>query len=158
MKTLPIVKLTGDEIRQIFTYADAITDYRLAGGFHSDYVPIAGHDDYTRRRRGCLGEYALAKHLGVDYQFTLGFEANNDVHGYEVRTRGRHYYELPTHADDHDAIYILATTETDHIVVLHGWATLRETLKPERWAAHMARPCYLTKHDQLHPMETLPAA
>jgi hypothetical protein len=150
------IMLTRDELLEIRTYSDAITDYRLGRGDHSDYVPIAGHGDYERRFRGCLGEYALAKHLGVEYQFTLGFEADGDVHGYEVRTRGRHHYELPTNANDRPAVYVLATTETDRIIVLHGWAYLHETLIPERWAAHMARPCYLTPQSQLHPLEQLP--
>ncbi len=154
-----VVLLSPTECLDIRTYATAIRDWNRENGRQDKMNHNRGTDyEYELEYRGRIGEYALAKHLGVDYQFTLGYEANRDVAGYEVRTRSRHHYDLLTYADDRPGIYIHASTESSRLVMLHGWSTLEDTLRPERFADWMQRPCYLTPRSELYPMAFLPPA
>lgn len=152
-----VVQLTTDELLEVRTYSDAIRDWNREQGRRDKMNHTAGQE-YELEFRGRIGEYAVAKYLGVTYEMTLGYEANRDVAGYEVRTRSRHHYDLLTYDDDKPGIYIHVTTETGRLVMLHGWAPLDDTQRPERFADWMQRPCYLTRREQLYPMAFLPPA
>jgi hypothetical protein len=157
MNPVIVVQLTQDEVLEVQTYVDALRDRHHELG-HQDKMPGKTEDELRAYDlRGRIGEYAVAKHLGLEYQYTLGYEANRDVHGYEVRTRGRHHYDLPTYDTDRDGIYILASTMNNRLVMLHGWTTLREANHPDRYADWLLRPCYLTTRDKLYPMAFLPS-
>lgn len=158
MNTVVVVQLTQDEVLELQTYVDAVQDWHNEQG-HRDKMPGKTDDELRAYAlTGRAGEYALAKHLGLEYQYSLGYEENRDVHGYEVRTRSKHHYDLATYDTDRDGIYVLATTTNNRVVMLHGWTTLRETLQPDRHASWMNRPCYLTSREQLYPMAFLPSA
>ena len=152
----PRVQLTATELRKVAYYAEKIREYRAG---RSDRFTVEGHDMTANETVGRVGEYAVAKYLGIEYPFHLEGDIDGDVGGYQVRTRSRHFYDLPTYDWDTAGTYILATWDpwSPHgIVILHGWAALDETRLSERWAADLPHPCYLTRQKDLHPMSTLP--
>jgi hypothetical protein len=150
-----MIQVTRAERCRVHEYSEEIRRYR---NNRPDLFTIAGQDMTRTEYVGRVGEYALAKFLGVEYPFHITGDLDGDVAGYQVRTRSRHYYELPTYDRDEPGIYVLATFEPDAgngLVILHGWTDLAATTVPERWATHLPFPCYLTPHRDLHPMTTL---
>lgn len=140
---------------RVWEYVQELRQYR---GNRPDQFTIHGQDMKRSEYVGRIGEYALAKFLGVPYPFHITGDMDGDVAGYQVRTRSRHYYDLPTYDRDAPGIYVLATFEPDAgngLVILHGWTDLAATLDPERWATHLPFPCYLTRQRELKPMGTL---
>lgn len=154
----PRVQLTATDLRKVAYYAAKIREYRAG---REDRFTVDGHDKTSKEVVGRVGEYAVAKYLGVEYPFRIEGDIDGDVAGYQVRTRSRHFYDLPTYDWDTDGTYILATWDprsSDGIVILHGWASLAETRQSQRWAADLPFPCYLTRQKDLNPMSTLPEA
>ena len=130
----PRVQLTATDLRKVAYYATKIREYRAG---REDRFTVDGHDKTSKEVVGRVGEYAVAKYLGVEYPFRI----EGDIDG--------------------DVTYILATWDprsSDGIVILHGWASLAETRLSDRWAADLPFPCYLTRQKDLNPMSTLPKA
>jgi hypothetical protein len=156
MNRQAMVHLTRSEREQVHQYATEIRRHR--SNRPDKFTRVPGQDMARSEYIGRAGEYALAKHLGVPYPFHVTGDIDGDVAGYQVRTRSRHYYDLPTHDYDTPGLYVLATFEPDSgngLVILHGWTDLAATQVPERWATHLPFPCYLTPQRDLKPMGTL---
>ena len=149
------IRFSENEINYVYAVAALIADeVKSRPNAIPKYDPGV---EFPAIKIGCLGEYALAKYLGVNWGFTPYDLNANDVDGYEVRATRRADGCLLTKDTDKPGIYVLATLHPiEQIVKLKGWATLTEANTPARWAEFMPKPCYRTPQDLLHPMATLP--
>lgn len=84
---------------------------------------------------GAAGEMAVASYLGLKdhvYQEKTPVRDSFDLpHSIDVKTRSRHWYDLPVHPDDFiDKNYWLVTIENKEIRI-HGWINASECKKPQ---------------------------
>lgn len=108
--------------------------------------------------KGCLGEQAVAKYLGVPYEYTEYDKEAYDVMGYEVRATFHENGQLLNHPDDKTGIYILAIINPEsYAVTLAGWSTKRRAIQHRYWNTKLPRPCYATPQAELWPMDMMPA-
>lgn len=149
------IRFTTNEINYVYAVAALIADeVKSRPNAIPKYDPGV---EFPAIKIGCLGEYALAKYLGVNWGFTPYDLNANDVDGYEVRATMRMDGCLLTKDTDKLGVYVLATGDkVNKTITLQGWATLTEANTPARWAEFMPKPCYRTPQNLLHPMATLP--
>jgi hypothetical protein len=110
-----------------------------------------------RWQKGCTGEQAVAKYLGVPYTFRPYNVHDYDVAGYEVRATNATNGHLITHNKDKQGIYVLAIVDAPNVVTLAGWSNLRRCNTPKRWATWLRVPAYATPRAELWPMDMMPA-
>lgn len=84
---------------------------------------------------GAAGEMAVASYLGLKdhlYQELAPVRDSFDLpYRIDVKTRSKHWYDLPVHMDDFtDKNYWLVTIQNKEIRI-HGWANASECKKPE---------------------------
>lgn len=117
-------------------------------------------EEQQRQLVGHLGEVALAKFLGVTYEWPLEYDAARyDVAGHEVRSTLRFDGSLITHETDKPAPYVLALVHRISYykfdVVLAGWIPLEEANQPQHWRTDTRAPAYFTPQTALRPIGTL---
>jgi hypothetical protein len=88
-------------------------------------------NDWQLHVEGCLGEYALAKYLGVNWS-GQGFRGG-DVGAFEVRTRSKDYYELILHPDDHDEKHYWLLCGCNGTYTIKGWILGRDGKRKDYW-------------------------
>jgi hypothetical protein len=83
-----------------------------------------GLGTYETNFQGALGEIAVSKWSGVDlegdYSYIADVKRGYDVAGYQVRTRGKSWYDLGLHSGD-SGRFILALAHDAPVIWLAGW-------------------------------------
>jgi hypothetical protein len=110
---------------------------------------------------GCIGEIAVAAHLGLEeYAFSESEAVRGSCDlpgGIEVKTRPRHGYDLLVQLDDDPSkLFVLVTHERGGATQIVGWARGHDVMRKE-WVRELVRgrPCYVVPHKALQPPETL---
>lgn len=121
-------------------------------------TPSYGVDEQSHWQihiEGCLGEYALAKYLGV-YWAGNGFR-QSDVGIYEVRTGSKDNYRLILHPDDADDKYFWLLCGGNGKYEVKGWILGRDGKKKEYWQDPVGgRPAYFVPQNKLMPPTIMP--
>lgn len=105
---------------------------------------------------GAIGEYVVARTLGIFWSGPGTLRASDVGRHIQVRTRSRHDYELIVHPNDEDdAPFVLVTGQgLDYVV--HGWIMGRDGKQREWWNdPARGRPAYFVPHTALRAMEEL---
>jgi hypothetical protein len=112
---------------------------------------------WTRDCEGACGELAVAKHLGLYWNGSLGQLKAPDVGKYQVRTTPADGGRLLLHGrDPDDAAFILARGFAPRFQ-LAGWIMGRDGKRQDWWRELVpGRPCFVVPNEALHPMDTLP--
>ena len=111
----------------------------------------AGHEnDWQLHVEGCLGECALAKHMGV-YWSGKGIIGAPEVGVMDVRTAARDSHRLILHeSDDDDRVFWLLCGLNGRYRI-KGWILGRDGKKPEYWEdPGTGRPAYFVPQSALN--------
>ena len=108
---------------------------------------------------GAAGEMAVASHLGLKdflYKETEAKRGSCDLPGIDVKTAGRHRYNLIVQKNESPAKkYVLVTIE-DKKTLIHGWIGGKEAMDVKYWSDPAGgRPAYFVPKTALQPMSTL---
>jgi hypothetical protein len=131
----------------------------LKKGIADKYGATGG---YSLDEQGALGEYAVAKALGVQWTpgvDTFSAEGGDGVGKFEVRTGGRHNYSLIIRpADKDERVFILATTEDRRTFFVHGWMTAIGAKRVASWkrAPNGRPPAWFVPQGALIDLRFLP--
>ena len=88
---------------------------RKPGNNHPDDLPYYDHF------LGAIGEYVVAKWLGIFWSGSIGNMRAADVGPYEVKLRSKHYYDLVLQRHNSaDALYILVTGLGPEFIIQGG--------------------------------------
>jgi hypothetical protein len=132
---------------------------------HGQNLKLGRRDAYAFRgnglaahRLGAVGEYAVAKSLGLFWDGPGELRAP-DVGLLEVRTRSRHSFDLIVHPRDPDERAVVLVTCEEYVFRIHGWIWARDA-KRERWWRDPAggRPAYFVPQSALYDLSHLSAA
>ena len=108
-------------------------------------------NDWQLHIEGCLGEYALAKFLGVFWPGKGKLRAA-DVGDMDVRTRSRDNYELILHESDPDDRVFWLVCGSNGKYAVKGWITGQDGKRREFWKDPAGgRPAYFVPHYALRP-------
>lgn len=88
--------------------------------------------DWQVNIEGALGEYAVARFLGIHWA-GKGIFRGFDVGELEVRTASRDTYRLILHPDDHDDHCYYLVTGLNGTYRIRGWILGREGKRNEFW-------------------------
>jgi len=122
------------------------------------------HETWKSHIEGAAGEYAVAKFLGMHWDFSVfrgdDFRKKPDVGPYQVRQAERHHYRLTLRkgadTDKPDVPFILVTGTMPNYRV-RGWVYGREAMQDRYWSDPNNRGyAWWVPVDDLHSMETLP--
>lgn len=89
-------------------------------------------NDWQLHVEGCLGEYALSKHLNIRWSGKGHFNIP-DVGDVDVRTRSKDHYDLILHPKDPDERYFYLLCGSNGIYTLKGRILGRDGKKQEYW-------------------------
>ena len=116
------------------------------------------HSRYLRTLLGAAGEWAVAYALKLDFdEKPFGL----DVGGYNVRTRGRHEFDLIIQDYDvqnHPTVPMILVTasETWRAMILRGWLTAREAQPQWRQTYGGHKAAFFVPQFDLHDLRRLP--
>ena len=97
-----------------------------------------------------MGEFALAKHLGIFWD-GKGEWRMRDVGDFDVRTRSKDYYDLIVHDGDEDDRFIYLLTGVNGQYRVHGGMYAREAKQEKYWKDPAGgRPAYFVPQRDLH--------
>lgn len=156
-----LVPLMPGEVARIREHRDRVAAYATAIGAKHRHAWKPDSDEERRRQLvGWIGELAVAKHFGLEYQFATDYDkARHDVAGLEVRSTEHFDGHLITYPDDKPAPYVLALVHRISFhkfdVVLAGWTDLGAANVDAHWRTNMRAPGYFTPQTALRPLATL---
>jgi len=107
---------------------------------------------------GCVGEFAVAKHLNLFWAASPGVLEPNDVGGkLQVRAAYQENYRLILHdSDSSDDPFVLALAHDLPRVTLRGWVFGRDGKLRKYWADPVGgRPAYFVPQESLVAMHEL---
>lgn len=122
-------------------------------------APADGPEAQAMHLLGAAGEMAVAVYLGMEehlYKDELPVRGSCDLPGIDVKTRKKHWYDLPIQLDDDsNKIFVLVTIQ-DKRTFIHGWITGTEGMQAD-WVQSFCkgRPCYAVPKYRLHSIEEL---
>jgi hypothetical protein len=128
--------------------------------------PDAHHRDPMESHvSGAIAENALAKHLGVYWNPTIGIkwagEVDGDVGRIEARStswgNGRGHLTLHDYSFD-ERPYVLVLSHRAPVFVLAGWLFGAEGKRREFWRDNVPRPAYFVPQSELRDIAELPAS
>ena len=106
-------------------------------------------NDWQLHIEGALGEYALAKHLGIFWDGKGKLRAP-DVGEMDVRTRSEHSYDLILHESDPDDRIFWLVTGKNGDYAIRGKIVGRDGKRPEYWKDPAGgRPAYFVPPSKL---------
>ncbi len=134
------VLLFPDELEHAWRVGMARQTHSMAKNSPSKMNPDhSAHRQMGNHCVGTVGEYAVAKLLGIDMDLTCDtYKSIPDVGEYEVRTRRKIEYELNIRPGDPDRIFVLAYLFEDPAVVERGQQCIEVKVAGWTWA-HDAR-------------------
>jgi hypothetical protein len=111
---------------------------------------VGANNDWQLHIEGCMGEYALAKYLGIHWS-GKGQLRKPDVGVFDVRTRSRDNYELIIHPEDPDDRIFWLVCGRNGAYSIKGWILARDGKKKEYWKDPAGRnPAYFVPQSALH--------
>ena len=122
--------------------------------------PALGELALKYHELGAGGELAVAAFLEMEDQVFLDRlpeRGSADLPlGIDVKTRGRHYYDLLVQLDDDPSkTFVLVTVENKE-VLMHGWISGTFAMKDQFIKEYVkGRPCYAIPKAHLSPMLSL---
>ena len=127
--------------------------------YESKYNSVGPGGLWNNHIEGALGEFAVAKFLGLYPSGITEQDATDVGEHYEVRTRGLEYQELFVKKKDNpDKYYILAQGSFGEYTI-RGWITGFEVFDHPEWFHNNSGKlsyCYWVPHEFLSSIETLP--
>ena len=127
--------------------------------YESKYNSVGPGGLWNNHIEGALGEFAVAKFLGLYPSGITEQDATDVGNHYEVRTRGLEYQELFVKKKDKiDKYYILAQGSFGEYTI-RGWITGFEVFAHPEWFHNNSGKlsyCYWVPHEFLSSIETLP--
>jgi len=151
------VVMTERDIRQAAANAVERRIERMRGGAGERYAP-QGAKGLGVDFLGALGEFAVAKYLGL---FPSGYSqaGASDVGPFEVRTVESAALNLLIYPQE-SAPVVLAVVANPfrEPVTLAGWGPAGELKRPEYWRTDGHRPAFWVPPAALRPMDELRAA
>ena len=127
--------------------------------YESKYNSVGPGGLWNNHIEGALGEFAVAKYLGLYPTGITEQDATDVGEHYEVRTRGLEYQELFVKKKDKiDKYYILAQGSFGEYTI-RGWITGFEVFDHPEWFHNNSGKLsynYWVPHDYLYSIETLP--
>ncbi len=130
------------------------------GKIGRDRGPTAGEDALRVHILGAGGEMAVASYLGLKEFVFKEKEARRGSYDLppdiDVKTRARHYYDLPCFLDESPEKTLVLVTIEHQEIRLHGWIKAHDA-KQEQWKkSHVhGRVSYFVPKETLLPMEEL---
>lgn len=117
-------------------------------------------DNLTTHIVGCIGEIAVAKGLGIQWDRSVGTYKNQADLGsnIEARHRSNPGFQLIVREDDKDSsVYILSRGMPPDRVEVVGWIKGSDAKRPEYLKDYgsYGRPAYFVPDDKLLPIENL---
>jgi hypothetical protein len=110
----------------------------------------AGGNEWQLHVEGCLGEYALAKYLGIHWPGKGKLRAF-DVGEFDVRTRSQENYELILHPEDPDNRIFWLLCGRNGLYKVKGWILGSEGKRREYWKDPAGgRPAYFVPQSALN--------
>lgn len=114
------------------------------------YYGVGNENDWQLHIEGCLGEFALAKFLGIHWSGKGKLRAP-DVGEVDVRTRSRDYYELILHDDDPDDRIFWLLCGINGKYKVRGWIAGANGKLKKYWKDPAGgRPAYFVPHSALN--------
>lgn len=117
-------------------------------------------DSWTRQIEGALGELAVAKRLGLDWDGDVGDFSKSDVGPYQVRTRqfntARKHMDLGVKPTDKDGKVFILVLASCPVFGCRGWIMSEDAKKPEWLNSNGYEKVYFVPRKNLNPMSTLP--
>jgi hypothetical protein len=164
----PLVVLTERELmlgaiagvqRQVESQRGSNGGKETNSHYEKTYNSVGPGGLWNNHIEGALGEFAVAKYLGL-YPSGISEKDAVDVGGhYEVRTRPLEYQELFVNKkDDPDKYYILAQGSFGEYTI-RGWITGYEVFSHPEWFHNNSGKLsysYWVPHEFLYSLETLP--
>ena len=127
--------------------------------YEKTYNSVGPGGLWNNHIEGSLGEFAVAKYLGLYPSGITKKDATDVGEHYEVRTRGLEYQELFVNKkDDPDKYYILAQGSFGEYTI-RGWITGYEVFAHPEWFHNNSGKLsysYWVPHDFLYPILNLP--
>ena len=127
--------------------------------YESKYNSVGPGGLWNNSIEGALGEFAVAKFLGLYPSGITSYKSTDVGEHYEVRTRGLEYQELFVKKKDNpDKYYILAQGSFGEYTI-RGWITGFEVFDHPEWFHNSSGKlsyCYWVPHEFLSSIETLP--
>jgi len=126
-----IVQLTSCEMVMAAT-AGIMRQVENVKAKRRPYYLAGNQRDWQIHVEGCLGEFALAKFLGIHWTGKGALRAP-DVGTVDVRTAGKNHYKLILHPDDDDdrPFWLLCGVNGRYSV--KGWLRAGDGKKKEYW-------------------------
>lgn len=110
-------------------------------------------NDWQLHIEGCLGEFALAKFLGINWS-GVGKLRAPDVGEMDVRTRSRDDYELILHPEDPGDRIFWLLTGVNGTYCVRGWCHGRDGKLDRFWKDPAGgRPAFFVPHKALYSPE-----
>ena len=126
----------------------------LSLGRKHAYGLLSNENDWQYSIEGCLGEFALAKFLGVNWPGKNRIGAA-DVGDVDVRTSAHEHGALLLHPPDPDDRPFWLLTGLNGNYVVHGWIHARDGKLPEYWRDPTGnRPAFFVPQSKLNPAES----
>lgn len=125
--------------------------------------PEAGAKALFAHKLGAAGELAVADILGLReflYQETEARRGSCDLPpNIDVKTRGRHYYDLICQLDEKPGKILVLVTMQNKTTLVHGWIKSEQAMQ-EQWRKDPAggRLAYFVPQEALLPLSSLPHA
>lgn len=155
MKERLLVTLTKDEMRTAAHWGIERRLHAMEAGRRSTHPETPDHLQrwYQSEIVGALGEYAVAKAFGVEWDPTIGRVNAHDVLDYEVRTteQPRPVLRYRIHNDPVNK-YILCQSRGNQVLI-HGWLP-GQTIKDLGYMEY--DDVYIASPDQLYSIFDLP--
>lgn len=119
------------------------------------YYGAGTRADWQLHIEGCLGEYALAKFLGLHWS-GQGFRGD-DVGRYQVRTGSQEGHRLILHPDDADDHIFWLLCGANGAYGVKGWVMGRDGKQDVYWKdPGTGRPAFFVPQAALSPPDALP--
>jgi hypothetical protein len=122
---------------------------------------LNGEDDsWDIDIEGACGECAAAQATGRHWAGSVDtYGVGDDVDGFQVRTRSKHWYDLNIRPnDDQGKIFVLVTGKAP-VFRVHGWLLARDARRDCWWKAYSNRPkAWFVPKEHLLPLNQLEEA
>ena len=145
--------------RQLECLRDSKSGRETNSNYESRYNSVGPGGLWNNHIEGSLGEFAVAKYLGL-YPGAITGQSETDVgEHYEIRTRPKEYQELfIKKSDKRDKYYILVQGSFGDYTI-RGWISAYETFEHPEWFHNnngKTSQNYWVPHKNLFPISTLP--
>lgn len=135
-----VITLTQANWAKCMAAGKAIHDYDRAHGFKDKYgFDPDKLDGLALDILGECGQGAISQWMGRPYVDRRAGKGPDILPDIQVRTRSKHWYDLPVRKDDNPEERFVLVTGTPPELWIWGWCYGREARRPELWVSHADR-------------------